>query len=76
MCVNVLLVKYLDLDSNEQIIEADGFLARVVLHESDYLDGITYLDHLSKMKRDMLIAKMLKYIKNHPPHVHGAHCHH
>ncbi len=73
---NKIKVRYLDLDSNEQILEADGFLARVILHESDYLNGVTYLDHLSKMKRDMLIAKMLKYIKNHPPHVHGAHCNH
>ena len=73
---NKIKVKYLDLDNNEQVLEAEGFLARVILHESDYLNGVTYLDHLSKMKRDMLMAKMLKFIKNHPPHVHGAHCHH
>jgi len=69
-------VKYLDLDNNEQILSADGFLARVILHESDYLQGIVFLDYLSKMKRDILMKKMLKFIKNHPPHVHGAHCHH
>lgn len=69
-------VKYLDLDAKEQILEVSGFLARVILHEVDYLNGVTYLDHLSKMKRDILIAKMLKYIKNHPPHVHGDHCKH
>ncbi len=69
-------VKYLDLDNKEQVLEADGFLARVILHENDYLNGITYLDHLSKMKRDLLTKKMIKYIKHNPPHVHGPHCNH
>ncbi len=69
-------VKYLDLDGKEHILEADEFLARVILHETDYLHGIVYLDYLSKLKRDMLIAKMLKFIRNNPPHVHGEHCHH
>lgn len=69
-------VKYLDLDSKEQILVADNFLARVIQHELDYLDGVVFLDKLSKLKRDMLTKKMLKYIKNHPPHVHGEHCHH
>ena len=69
-------VKYLDIDNKEQILEAEGFLARVILHENDYLNGITYLDHLSKMKRDILTTKMIKYIKHNPPHVHGKHCNH
>lgn len=69
-------VKYLDLNNKEQILEAEGFLARVILHENDYLNGITYLDHLSKMKRDMLITKMIKHMKNNPPHIHGKHCNH
>jgi peptide deformylase len=69
-------VRYLDRDGQEQELEADGFLACVIQHEVDYLDGITFLDHLSKMKRDMLMKKMLKHIKQHPPHVHGPGCHH
>ncbi len=69
-------VKYLDLDSKSQLLEADGFLACVIQHEIDYLNGIVFLDHLSKLKRDMLMKKMIKFIKNHPPHVHGAHCNH
>lgn len=69
-------VKYLDLNDSEQILEADDFLARVILHEVDYLHGIVFLDYLSKMKRDLLLKKMQKFIKNHPPHVHGAHCNH
>lgn len=73
---NKIKVKYLDLDNKEQILEAEDFLARVILHENDYLNGITFLDYLSKMKRDMLTKKMIKHIKNHPPHIHGKHCNH
>lgn len=73
---NKIKVKYLDLDNKEQVLEADGFLARVIQHEADYLQGIVFLDHLSKLKRDMLIKKMIKFIKNHPPHVHSSHCNH
>jgi peptide deformylase len=73
---NKIKVKFLDLDNKEQVLEAEGFLARVILHENDYLNGITYLDHLSKMKRDMLTKKMIKHIKHHPPHIHGKHCNH
>ena len=69
-------IKVRYLDDNIQIIEADGFLARVIMHELDYLHGVVFLDYLSKLKRDMLLKKMEKYIKHHPPHVHGAHCNH
>lgn len=69
-------VQYLDMDEKLQLLEAEGFLARVIMHELDYLHGIVFLDYLSKLKRDMLLKKMEKYIKNHPPHVHGAHCSH
>lgn len=69
-------VKYLDMNDVEKVLEADDFLARVIMHELDYLHGKVFLDYLSKLKKDMLIKKMLKHIKNHPPHVHGAHCNH
>ena len=69
-------LNYLDRDGIQQELEAEGFLACVIQHELDYLDGITFLDHLSKMKRDMLVKKMLKHIKMYPPHVHGEHCKH
>ena len=69
-------VKYLDQNGELQTLEADHFLARVIQHEVDYLNGITFLDHLSKMKRDMLMNKMTKFLKNYTPHVHGEHCHH
>lgn len=69
-------IRYLDYHGNEQELEAEGFLATVIQHEVDYLDGITFLDYLSKMKRDMLIRKMQKFMKKHPPHIHTEHCNH
>ena len=69
-------VKYLDIENNEKILEANAFLARVILHEIDYLHGKVFLDYLSKLKQDMLIKKMIKFKKNYTPHVHGEHCHH
>ena len=73
---NAIKVDYLDYDGNKQQLEAEGFFATVIQHEVDYLDGITFLDHLSKLKRDMLLKKMKKHMKQHPPHVHGPGCRH
>jgi len=69
-------LKYLDYDGEQQELEAEGFLATVIQHEIDYLNGITFLDHLSRTKREMLLKKMLKFIKNNPPHVHSESCNH
>jgi len=69
-------LRYLDYDGKQCELEADGFFAAVIQHEVDYLHGKIFLDHLSKMKRDMLIKKMLKFQKQHPPHVHGKNCKH
>ena len=51
---------YLDRDGNEQEREADGLLATVVQHEIDHLDGRLFIDHISKLKRDMVIKKFAK----------------
>ncbi|WP_417448872.1 peptide deformylase [Kordiimonas sp.] len=69
-------VRYLDLEGQTQELDADGWLATVLQHEMEYLDGRTYLDHLSKMKRDLLIKKMRKYVKQSGFHVHGPNCNH
>lgn len=69
-------LSYLDSDGKAQELEAEGFFACVIQHEVDYLNGITFLDHLSKLKQDILMKKMKKALKMHPPHVHGAHCSH
>lgn len=67
---------YLDYDGNYKEREAEGFLATVIQHEVDYLNGRIYLDYLSKFKADTLLKKLEKYLKQNPPHIHGAGCNH
>ena len=69
-------VKYLDYQGEPQELNAEEFLASVLQHEIDYLDGKVFLDYLSKMKAEMLLKKMQKHLKLHPPHVHGPSCKH
>ncbi|MBT4922190.1 MAG: peptide deformylase [Rickettsiales bacterium] len=69
-------VSYSDLEGRECEKEVDEFLSTIVQHEIDYLNGVVFLDHLSKLKRDRLVKKMQKHIKMHPPHVHGQGCNH
>lgn len=56
-------VAYLDRDGRPQEIEADGVLAVCLQHEIDHLDGRLFLDHLSRLKRDMVIKKFTKQAK-------------
>ncbi len=56
-------VKYLDVDGQEQELEADGLLATCVQHEIDHLDGILFVDHISALKRNMILRKLLKIKK-------------
>lgn len=53
-----IAVKYLDRDFKEQELEVDGWWARVIQHETDHLDGILFLDHLSFFKRKLLSSKL------------------
>jgi len=53
-----IVVSYLDRDFNEQELEIDGWWARVIQHETDHLDGILFLDHLSMFKRKLLGSKL------------------
>lgn len=73
---SAIKAKYLDYEGNLQEIKAEGFLATIIQHEVDYLNGKTFLDYLSKLKSDMLIKKMQKYLKLYPTHVHNASCKH
>ena len=54
-------VKYLDYSGAEKILEADGILATCVQHEIDHLNGITFVDHLSKLKREITLKKLKKF---------------
>lgn len=55
-----VVVRGLDPDGDEVRIEADGLLARCLQHEHDHLEGILFLDHLSPLKRKMLLDKWSK----------------
>jgi peptide deformylase len=56
-------VQYLDYNNCVQTIESSAFLARVIQHEMDHLEGKTILDYVSKLKRDILIKKFIKLSK-------------
>lgn len=53
-------VKHLDRDGKETITEADGLLATCLQHEIDHLNGVLFIDHISRLKRDMVIRKFTK----------------
>jgi peptide deformylase len=56
-------VKYIDVDGKKQEIEAKGLLATCLQHEIDHLDGVLFIDHISKLKRDRVIKKFAKAAK-------------
>ncbi len=53
-------VKYTNREGKEEEITADGFLSIALQHELDHLDGILYIDHISRLKRNMLLKKLKK----------------
>ena len=53
-------VEYLDYDGNKKLLKADGLLATCIQHEMDHLEGILFIDYLSKLKRSMIIKKLSK----------------
>ncbi|HEY2529665.1 MAG TPA: peptide deformylase [Xanthobacteraceae bacterium] len=56
-------VKYLDLDGKEHEIAAEGLLATCIQHEIDHTNGVLFIDHISKLKRDRVIKKFTKAAK-------------
>jgi peptide deformylase len=56
-------VRYLDRDGKRQQIEADGLLATCLQHEIDHLNGVLFIDHISALKRNMIIRKLAKQQK-------------
>jgi peptide deformylase len=57
-------VKYLDYNGNEQILDAEGLLATCIQHEMDHLEGILFIDYLSKLKKNMIVKKLSKQKKS------------
>ena len=56
-------VRYLDLEGQTREVEATGLLATCLQHEIDHLNGVLFIDHLSKLKRDRVIKKFAKAAK-------------
>ena len=56
-------VGYTDLDGNAQEVEANGLLATCLQHEVDHLNGVLFIDHISKLKRSRVIKKFAKAAK-------------
>ena len=57
-------VEYLDYNGEKKILKATGLLATCIQHEMDHLEGILFIDHLSKLKKSMIIKKLSKQKKS------------
>ena len=53
-------VRYLDRDGVQKDLACEGLLATCVQHEIDHLDGILFVDHISALKRNMILRKLIK----------------
>ena len=56
-------IRYLDYENEIRELDLDGFLATCVQHEMDHLDGILFVDHISGLKRGMIMRKLTKLKK-------------
>ena len=56
-------VRFTDLDGKAHEVDANGLLATVLQHEIDHINGILFIDHISKLKRDRVIKKFTKAAK-------------
>ena len=61
-------VDYLDYNGKKEILKAEGLLATCIQHEIDHLEGILFIDYLSKLKRSMIVKKLSKQ-KNKPDRI-------
>jgi peptide deformylase len=57
---NAIRLRYLDYENEIREIEAEGLLATVLQHEIDHLDGVLFVDHISSLKRGMILRKLAK----------------
>ncbi|MGB3418566.1 MAG: peptide deformylase [Mesorhizobium sp.] len=60
-------VRYLDRDGKAREMEAEGLMATCLQHEIDHLDGVLFIDHISKLKRDMVVKKFRKLARDKVP---------
>ncbi len=61
---NTCEVEYLDYNGKKQSLKADGLLATCIQHEMDHLEGILFIDYLSKLKKSIIIKKLSKLKMN------------
>ena len=54
---------YIDYDGKERNLKAKGLMATCIQHEVDHLNGVLFIDYLSKLKKDMIIKKLIKQKK-------------
>jgi peptide deformylase len=59
-------VKYIDRDGKAQEIVAEQLMATCLQHEIDHLNGVLFIDHISKLKRDMVVKKFKKLARDKP----------
>ena len=57
---NTCEVEYLDYEGKKKLLKAEGLLATCIQHEMDHLEGILFIDYLSKLKKSMIIKKLSK----------------
>ena len=53
-------IEYLDYNGDKQLLKAEGLLATCIQHEMDHLEGVLFIDYLSKLKKSMIIKKLSK----------------
>jgi len=56
-------IKFIDYNGKKKELSADGLLATCIQHEVDHLNGILFIDYLSKLKKDMIVKKLIKHKK-------------
>ena len=56
-------IKYIDYDGKKKEMKANGLLSTCIQHEIDHLNGILFIDYLSKIKKDMIVKKLVKQKK-------------
>ena len=61
---NTCEVEFLDYEGKKQLLKAQGLLATCIQHEMDHLEGILFIDYLSKLKKSMIIKKLSKIKAN------------
>ena len=64
---NAVKVNYLDIDGKPQEIEASGLLSTCLQHEIDHINGVLFIDHISRLKREMVMKKFRKAQKRGEP---------